>query len=82
MKNVRPVALKTAKLYKLCGLGDIIHRSMTRGNQRDVDRERARKRNADQNKQKKDGPTWEKAKEDHAEIMRTKQKAFEEKKGG
>ena len=55
---------------------------MTRGNQRDVDRERARKRNEDKNKPKKDGQTWEKVKEDHAEIMRTKQKAFEEKKGG
>jgi len=55
---------------------------MTRGNQRDVDRERARKRNEDKNKPKKDGQTWEKVKDDHAEIMRAKQKAFEEKKGG
>ena len=55
---------------------------MTRGNQRDVDRERARKRNADKNNQKKEGTGWEKVKEDHAEIMRAKQKAFQEKKGG
>lgn len=53
---------------------------MTRGNQRDIDRERAQKRNKDKQPKKK-GETWEKTKDNHAEIMREKQKAHEEKKG-
>lgn len=54
---------------------------MTRGNQRDIDRERAAKRNKDNQPKKKDGNTWEKTKDNHAEIMRNKQKAHEENKG-
>ena len=50
---------------------------MTRGNQRDIDRERARKRNEDKNK---DGNhDWGKAKENHADAMREKQKLHDEK---
>lgn len=56
---------------------------MTRGNQRDIDRERARKRNADkQGKTHNNGQPWEKTKDTHAEIMRQKQQAHEQKKGG
>lgn len=55
---------------------------MTRGNQRDIDRERAQKRNADKKpKSHNNGQSWEKTKDNHAEIMRAKQKAHEEKKG-
>lgn len=56
---------------------------MTRGNQRDIDRERARKRNGDKGgKKDNNGQSWEKSKETHAEIMREKQAQFEQKKGG
>ena len=55
---------------------------MTRGNQRDIDRERAQKRNKEKDaKADKTGKTWEKTKDTHAEIMRTKQKDHEAKKG-
>ena len=61
----------------------IIITLMTRGNQRDIDRERARKRNADkQGKTHNNGQPWEKTKDTHAEIMRQKQQAHEQKKGG
>ena len=55
---------------------------MTRGNQRDIDRERAQKRMKDKGQPKGEkGPSWEKTKDTHAEIMRQKQKAHEDKKG-
>lgn len=53
---------------------------MTRGNQRDADRERAQKRNKDKSSKDKDGPSWEKSKDTHAEIMRQKQQKHEGKK--
>ena len=51
---------------------------MTRGNQRDIDRERAKKR---QEKNKKDKQNdFTKRKENDADIMRLKQLKAEEKK--
>ena len=49
---------------------------MTRGNQREIDRERARKRNADKGNEKSD---FLKTKDKHADVMREKQKMHEEK---
>lgn len=76
-------------IYKVLNLGrypdcpDIIITLMTRGNQRDIDRERARKRNADKSgKSHNNGQPWEKTKDTHAEIMRAKQQQHEQKKGG
>lgn len=51
---------------------------MTRGNQRDIDRERAKKRSEKGTKDKKGD--FEKRKMTDAEIMRAKQKMAEEKK--
>jgi len=57
---------------------------MTRGNQRDINRERARKRaeKAGYNPGKKDdeGTNFKNKMEQDAEIMRQKQKAAEEKR--
>lgn len=49
---------------------------MTRGNQRQIDRERAKKRNADKGNEKSD---FVKNKQKHAEMMREKQKMHDEK---
>jgi hypothetical protein len=59
---------------------------MTRGNQRDIDRERARRRaerNGANNKKKdEDGLSFQAKKERDAQIMREKQKKKEEAKAG
>ncbi|KAG0348155.1 hypothetical protein BG004_005902 [Podila humilis] len=57
---------------------------MTRGNQRDKDREKAQKKLAQQNKGKKnpDGISHTKRAESDAEIMRAKQAAKEAAKTG
>ena len=52
---------------------------MTRGNQRDIDRERAKKRN-DNKKKKGEKSNFDKTKMTDAEIMREKQKKAEQKK--
>ena len=52
---------------------------MTRGNQRDIDRERAKKRSEKKAAQESKGD-FEKRKLTDAEIMRAKQKLAEEKK--
>lgn len=55
---------------------------MTRGNQREIDRERAQKRNSDKNNV--GNVDWSKKKESYADVMREKQRIHDEitKNGG
>lgn len=56
---------------------------MTRGNQRDLAREKTQKKEAEKNKgQRQDGMSLAKAKEADAERMRLKQAAAEAKRNG
>ena len=58
-----------------------VKQPMTRGNQRDLAREKGLKKAAEEGKgQRKDGQSYAKAKESDAEIMRKKQEAAAAKK--